>query len=187
MRCLLCERWSFRLVCKECQRTFLRPRICERKLFGDFKVYSFYPYSEIKELLLTKHSAIGRGVYKILAQNSLRLFAKKLDIKANVIPVDDRIDGGYSHTAILANSMRTSYLTPRFASLRAKNRVNYSGKSLAYRLKNPRDFRYSGPKEKIILVDDIVTTGTTLKEAYSVCYKEGAEVLFALVLADARE
>ncbi len=187
MRCLLCERWSFRLVCKECQRSFLQPRISQRKLFGDFTVYSFYPYSEIKELLLTKHSAIGRGVYKILAQNSLRLFAKKLDIKANVIPIDDRIDGGYSHTAILANSMRTSYLTPRFASLRAKNRVNYSGKSLAYRLKNPRDFRYSGPKEKIILVDDIVTTGTTLKEAYSVCYKEGAEVLFALVLADARE
>ena len=187
MRCLLCERWSLPLICKACQRRFLQPRISQRKLFGDFTVYSFYPYSEIKDLLLTKHTPIGRGVYKILAQNSLRLFAKEFSSQAFVIPIDDLIEGGYSHTAILARALRSSYLTPLYGSLRARNRVNYSGKSLAYRLQNPRNFHYRGPKSEIILVDDIVTTGTTLKEAYSVCYGEGADVLFALVLADARE
>ena len=38
----------------------------------------------------------------------------------------------------------------------------------------------------VILVDDIVTTGTTILEARDTLQKVGVDVLFALVLADAR-
>ena len=41
--------------------------------------------------------------------------------------------------------------------------------------------------KKIVLVDDIVTTGLTLKEAKNFLESKGAEVLYALVLANARE
>ena len=38
----------------------------------------------------------------------------------------------------------------------------------------------------VILVDDIVTTGTTILEARDTLQKAGVDVLFALVLADAK-
>ena len=39
----------------------------------------------------------------------------------------------------------------------------------------------------IVLIDDIVTTGSTLKEAHDALKKHDVNVLFALVLADAKE
>jgi len=66
----------------------------------------------------------------------------------------------------------------------ARNLESYSGKTLQFRLENPRDFVYKGKKEvEVILVDDIVTTGTTLQEAAKVLKQNGVNVLFALTLA----
>ena len=39
----------------------------------------------------------------------------------------------------------------------------------------------------VILIDDIVTTGSTLEEAHDALKKHDVNVLFALVLADAKE
>ncbi len=39
----------------------------------------------------------------------------------------------------------------------------------------------------ILLIDDIVTTGLTLKEAYYTTKAKGASPIAALVLADARD
>jgi competence protein ComFC len=66
--------------------------------------------------------------------------------------------------------------------------MSYSGQSLEFRLSNPRKFTYTGKKNiDAILVDDIITTGTTLQEAMIVLKKNGVRVQFALTLADARE
>jgi competence protein ComFC len=185
MRCLLCSRWSLGLICGGCRRTLLSPQLHKRELLPGFFVYSFYPYDEIKDLLLTKHHHIGAEIYRILAKTAIAPFAKELDLKAYAIPVDDRLKGGYSHTAILAKAMRSGSIRPRYAALTAASDISYSGKDLAYRLTHPRGFRYRGPKDALILVDDIVTTGTTLKEAWSVCSTAGAQPLFAVTLADA--
>lgn len=186
MRCILCSRWSFAHICTGCQERFLKPDIKKFRLFKDFEVVSFYGYSEIEELLKTKHTYVGAYIYKILAANSFKIFAKNFTQKAFVVPVDDKISGGYSHTAILAKSLKSGYLKPLYNVLPAKNRINYSGKPLDFRLKNPRDFQYRGRAGDIVLVDDIITTGTTLKEAYSVLKKAGANPLFALTLATAK-
>ncbi len=188
MRCLLCLGWSLSHVCTKCQRTFLSPEPQKRELFKDFFVYSFYPYSQIKELLLTKHTYLGAYIYTILAKNSFAHFAKAFSAKVLAVPVDDRVGKrGFSHTAILAKSLKSGLVTPRYRTLLAKNRVHYAAKSLRYRLAHPRGFSYTGARGDIILVDDIVTTGSTLKEAYSVCKSFGANPVMALVLADARE
>ena len=40
--------------------------------------------------------------------------------------------------------------------------------------------------KKIILFDDLITTGLTLKEAQKLLAEKGAEVLMAFVLSDAK-
>ncbi|BCD59777.1 MULTISPECIES: ComF family protein [unclassified Nitratiruptor] len=188
MRCLVCQDFSWQIICRTCQTTLLKPTIKRRKIFDQFEVISFYEYSEIAPLLHTKHHYIGASVFTIMARNSFVHFAQHFDQKATAIAIDDRIErSGYSHTAILAHALKSAMIQVCYGALQAKHDVSYSGKSLQYRLQHPRGFQYKGPKDDIILVDDIVTTGTTLQEAYSAAKREGANPLFALTLADAQE
>ncbi len=188
-KCILCKKYSLDVVCKECRYEFLTPSFYKRELERDFYVYSFYKYSEISYLLHTKHTFYGSKVYKILAKSSFFLFAKDFKYRQKVfaLPIDDKATYLYSHTAILAKSLKSPFIKPIFNALRAKNNISYSKKTLDFRLKNPRDFVYKYKKDiDVILVDDIVTTGTTLKEAKELLEKENINVLFALTLADAR-
>ena len=105
-----------------------------------------------------------------------------------IVGIDEDVKSGYSHVALLTNAMKIKHSKPLYASLRAKNKVNYSGKTLQYRLDNPRDFVYYGPSNiDVILIDDIITTGITLQEAQNVLKAHGVNVLFALTLADVEE
>jgi competence protein ComFC len=121
-----------------------------------------------------------------LAKETFKILSKS-ESKTFLIPIDDYLNGSYSHTAILANELKKYGYTPLYNRLHAKNRVSYSGKPLSFRLANPRDFEYRGPSSiSVILVDDIVTTGTTLQEAQK-CLKEySVNVDFAFVLADVK-
>jgi len=108
--------------------------------------------------------------------------------KIFIVGVDEKIKNGYSHVAVMTNQMKNSYSLIQHASLLSQNSVNYAGKTLQYRLNNPRNFIYSGYKNiDVILVDDIITTGLTLQEAQRRLKKDNVTVDFALVLADAKE
>ena len=147
-------------------------------------VISFYSYQDIEPFLLTKHLPHGWFIYRILAKETFKILSKPKS-KTFVIPVDDYLSGSYSHTAILAKELKNYSYYPLYNTLIARNRVSYAGKPLSFRLANPRDFEYRGPSSiDTILVDDIVTTGTTLSEVYSILIKSDINVLYAFVLAD---
>lgn len=188
MKCLLCENPSLFHICRSCQKTFLRPTLTKRKLLSNIEVLSFYKYSEIKNLLHTKHSDLGFYIYSILAQNALKEFAKEFTFTNQVasIPIDDMPMSGYSHTAILNKSLKSDFIKPLYNKLRATNRVSYAGKSKEFRLLNPRNFELGYlSQNEVILVDDIITTGATLTQAVQTLQTQGKEVLFCLTLADA--
>ena len=190
MKCLLCKRYSLFHICKTCQIEHLHPTPKRRKLFGELEVISFYRYSQIKELLHTKHTDLGYHIYTILARNSLALFAQEFVYKREVavLAIDEKPKGLYSHTALLSQHCKAKYLSPQHTRLIARNDISYSGKSKTFRVQNPREFilRPFSHRE-CILVDDIITTGTTLSEAVTTLAKAGKETLLCLTLADARD
>ncbi|BDY12524.1 ComF family protein [Hydrogenimonas cancrithermarum] len=184
MRCLSCRRLSFSLLCSVCREHYLKPEPRIRKLETGLEVISFYAYDEIEPFLLTKHLPHGWFIYRILAKEAFKALSQTKRTTF-AIPVDDDPSGGYSHTAILAKGLKRYGYRPLFGRLHAQNRLSYSGQPLAFRVQNPRDFRYTGPTNiDAVLVDDIITTGLTLKEAHGRLLQHGVDLLGAFVLAD---
>lgn len=184
----MCERLSFSHICSPCQETLLSPTLYKRKILGSIPVYSFYPYHEIEPLLLTKHTDLGYYIYTILAKRSLGAFAREWEYENRVasIGIDDHAASGYSHTAVLNRALKSSNITPHYGKLRATKEYKYAGKSVEERLMNPRQFLYNPFDEnEVILVDDIVTTGTTLSEASELLHASGKKVILCLTLTDA--
>ena len=188
MKCMMCENLSLTHICSPCQETFLTPSIYKRKIYNNIEVISFYKYSEIKKLLHTKHTDLGFYIYSILAQKSFKKFADDFNFPNPItsLAIDDNILNGYSHTALLNKELKSEYIRPLYNKLRENNRASYSGKSKEFRLLNPRDFELKNFKEsEMILVDDIITTGSTLTQAIQTMHQNKKEVLFCLTLADA--
>ncbi|MGH2327800.1 ComF family protein [Campylobacter taeniopygiae] len=190
MKCLNCGGFALLCFCNDCSQELSDFSLGVRILEDNFKVYSFYKYHEIKHLLHSKHHFYGYFVFHFLARLSFAKFKNFFspDQKINVIALDDRVENLlYSHSAILAKYLKTQFIKPVFGALYSQNSLKYSGKSLAYRQKNKRNFkllkRISYP---VILIDDIVTSGSSLLEAKKFLEKNKISVLFALVLADAK-
>jgi competence protein ComFC len=182
MFCLTCNSFSFEIICKKCQKNLLTPTIQKRD-----DIVSFYSYEEIEPLLKYKYHPFGSRVFKILAKNSFKKFSEVYKEKIISLSIDDKVKKGYSHTAILNHSLKSKFITPQYKKLIAKNKIQYAGKSLKFRLENPRNFKYKGKRDiSVILVDDVVTTSTTLKEAKKVLANYGVKVEFCIVLVDKR-
>jgi len=150
-------------------------------------IVSFYYYDEIEFLIKYKYHPFGSRVFKLLAKNSFKLFSQVYKEKVYSISIDDNVKKGYSHTAILNHALKSKYITPLYKKLLSKNDVSYAGKDLKFRMNNPRNFVYTGPKNiDVILVDDVVTTGITLNEAKKVLKENNVNVIFSMVLTDKR-
>jgi competence protein ComFC len=188
VRCQLCLNLSWQPLCKNCLNTILAPIPSKRVLSSGLEVYSFYKYSEIKNLLHTKHTYQGAKVFSLLSKNALLPFIKNLTCKdIFALPIDDHVRSGYSHSAILVKELAL-HLKPLYGKLRARNHTRYSGQKLHVRKREKRDFVLTCKGGiDVILVDDIITTGTTLEEAYLTCKEAHVNVLCALTLADAKE
>ncbi|KIM04006.1 MAG: phosphoribosyltransferase [Sulfurovum sp. AS07-7] len=191
MRCLICHNLSLSTFCKDCKKSILKPDMTKRQI-GMLDVYSFYKYTHIQELIHTKHTPLGYKVFNALAKLSFTPFIDSFLSVDNreiyIIGIDENPKNSFSHVAVLTHAMKRRNAKVQHTSLLASSNMSYSGQSLEFRLSNPRKFTYTGKKNiDAILVDDIITTGTTLQEAMIVLKKNGVRVQFALTLADARE
>lgn len=190
MKCLLCAKWSWRVVCPACL-SWLEITLQKREIEG-FIVYSFYDFDEVRDILHYKYEVVGSKVIAILAKKAARFFATQAPSLGALgvagIPLDDEPSRGYSHTAIIARAFQKAGIAPLYGALRARNRTSYAGKSLEFRQKNPRKFHFKMTKkiESAILIDDLITTGSTMLEARETLEKHGVSVLFGICLSDAR-
>jgi len=120
---------------------------------------------------------------EILAKESIAKFFELYPEKLNIVPIDDNPSKGFAHTAVLANSIKGHNIL--YSTLHSQNDVHYAGKDLEFRLNNPKDFKYTGDENiDVVLIDDVVTSGSTINEAKEVLKKHNVNVLFSVVLAN---
>ena len=187
MRCQLCLNLSWHPLCKNCLNTVLISTPNKRVLEDGLVVYSAYNYKDIKNLLHTKHTYHGAKIFAQLTKHALLPLVKTFTCRdVFSLPIDDHTRSGYSHSAVIADELR-SIIKPLYSKLRAKNKKRYSGQTLHVRTQNRRDFTLTCKENlDIILIDDIITTGNTLKEANATCKQNGLNVLFAITLANTK-
>lgn len=188
MKCLSCENLSFQIICKTCQENLLSPSFHKRELEANFFNYSFYSFSEIEDFIISKYHPYGDRVFNILAKLSFKKFAQNFEFDELVysIGIDEHTRHEFSQTAILSRHLKSNFIKPLYSKLLATNQVKYAGHDLDFRKNNKRKFKTELTNKKIILVDDLITTGTTILEAKKILEKRNNEVLFSLTLADAK-
>ncbi len=194
MRCFSCDNFSIEPICKECVKDFLIPEMIEEEI-GNLEVVSFFDYYLTVEFIKSKYISSGYRIYKFLAKKYfapfLKAYVENIDSdKLYIIGVDENVERGYSNVALLSHyaTLKNPKAIPLHNALKAKNRVQYAGQSLEFRLENPREFVYTGPENiDAIIIDDTTTTGTTLEQAHRVLKEHNVNVHFALTLANAKE
>ncbi|RXJ86829.1 ComF family protein [Arcobacter sp. CECT 8985] len=189
MRCLSCQKLSFNIICKSCQKKYLQPSFHKREIERNFFNYSFYALSDIEDLINSKYYFFGDRVFNILAKLSFKKFAQNFIFHKQIyaIAIDDHTKHGFSHTSILTKHLKSNTIKTIPNLLQAQNRVKYAGKDLKFRQNNPRKFKLANIHDKTtILCDDLITTGATILEGKKVLEEKNNQVLFSLTLADAK-
>lgn len=190
MRCILCQRLNIKIFCKSCEREYLIPEV-KIRLIQDIRVYSFYDKDVCDLFLSSKYYAIGSKVYKALSDLSAQCFQKYLlanqllssNTKPISLGIDSQLKRAYSHTAILLRSFNQIF-QPNYTQLHAKNSVQYAGMSLEFRKNHPKGLTYSLGEKTCVVLDDIITTGTSMLEARDVIRAGGGKFLFGVTLFD---
>lgn len=96
---------------------------------------------------------------------------------------------GYNQSALLAKALSAGSGIPWQDCLRrVRDTPHQTGQNRAQRLQNVRDAfalvrGQSVAGKRILLVDDVFTTGTTLRECAQVLWQNGAEAIFCVTLA----
>lgn len=187
MRCIVCEALSLRAICTACQEEFLVPKI-QIRLIKNIKVYTFYSFDSLQFLLNSKYYSIGSRIYAIMAKRAMLHFKNHLPhpIKETTyaLGIDSPVYNAYSHTAIILYTFRKIF-TPIYGELEAQNKVKYAGKSLEFRRNNPRGLIYKSGNIDCVVMDDVITTGTSMLEARDVITKGGGNFLYGIALCDA--
>ena len=175
-------------LCQECQKN----PPCFNRLFAP----TLYEGVMRKAIHLLKYNAkkgVLRGIEKVIKIyfNSLTFLSSDLIIP---IPLHKKrlkqrgfnqsellalIIAKYLHIKLVNNNLERIKPTPSQIALNRKERIkNMKG---AFRLKNEEELR----GKNILLVDDVYTTGTTVKEASKTIIKARPKEIYVFVLARA--
>lgn len=198
LRCLNCRREDFWL-CQDCLEKLPIDPSYER--FEKILVFSASDYEKIiiKKIIKTcKFSSIPELAViagKLLVRGVLQfpeikdLLSEKNNLVLMPIPLSARRqrERGFNQSLLIAQELSNYFSLPILDQLKKSERQAQSELSANKRTKNIKNaFSWYGgslTEQKIILVDDVVTTGATLAEAAKVLKKAGAKKVIALAVA----
>ena len=151
------------------------------------KIIKTCKFSSIQELAQAAGKLLVRGVLKFPEIKDLLEHEDNLLIIP--IPLSSRrqAERGFNQSLIIAQELSSYFNIPVLDKLKKLERQAQSELSANKRTKNITDaFSWTGENLagfKIILVDDVVTTGATLAEAAKVLKKAGAKKVIGLAVA----
>ncbi|WP_333589225.1 ComF family protein [Ligilactobacillus acidipiscis] len=171
------------LPCKDCQRW---SKMGEAALLGN---QALYVYNEAMKSYMQRYKFNGDYQWRLIFQDKFSQFVTKSYCK-NVlyvlIPVDQITykTRGFNQVAGLLQNVKVSNL---LAFKTTKAHIKQSTKTRQARMETAQPFKYCGKKrltgQKVILIDDIYTTGRTLYHAKHVLQQNGASQVRSLTLA----
>lgn len=190
-------------VCKKNSLNSLTHQLCLRKLDIDGVCYLFYYNGLLKKIiknfkyrLATK---VGYELFNVIKPNVINRLSFYKDLNGNVVlqPIplskDKFNERGFNQALLIAKFMNR-YLNLTIADFltrvkETKPQANMKTKLDRFRnlkgafgIKPGTDTRQI-KKLRIILIDDVITTGSTVKEAAKVLKKNGALKVYVLALA----
>jgi ComF family protein len=176
--------------CLECgQRVVEKCRIKEHSRLIKYLIsFGFYEDEFLKRIVL-----LGKDGYQEIFEDLgeiMSSFLKNYDFKdcyVAFVPVTKRklIDRGFNQSEILAEKIAKNLDLKIFSDLiKIKDTEDQAKLDFEKRLNNLKDvFKVkSNPPKKIILIDDVKTTGSTLKECAKVLKEAGAREIIALTI-----
>lgn len=186
-KCPVCGRFYFSpsardVICSECRKR--RPPFLIHRSAGVYE-------GKLREaILLYKYGAI-EYLARPLARFASSLNGEIWDVDC-IVPVPahrKRIrERGFDHTLELAKELgRIKGISVKRVLKRTRYTPPQAGLSRTDRLKNPRgsfSIREKFPCKKVLLLDDVWTTGSTIREASSVLKNAGYTVLALTIARD---
>lgn len=163
MVCLACGRFAAR-VCRECVRG-LRP--APEGAFGDLLVRSAFVHDTSARALVRRLKYEGvEGAAVVLAEAMVPLLPANSEA---LVPVprslSRRVQFGMDQSFVLAKAVSKGSGLP-VARMLAASPVHLANAGRRKDRRRPPRFRaLAGPTANVVLVDDVLTTGTTLRAA----------------------
>lgn len=196
--CALCEREiDFReILCQDCREkilgTFPIMSVDKKFRFLD-KLWAFTKYDEIRDIIIKYKFTPRIRLSKILSKALYEIYQLSPELKdifhVTFVPStkSSKLQRGFDHTAKLAyefSKISNVELLRPLKAINKKPQVELDGKA---RISNViGKYKIAEMKiipEKIILIDDIVTTGSTIDECAKILKSIGIKEIHGLTLA----
>jgi len=171
------------IICEDCSKKFQRAEIKEEDISVLDKITSLYTYNEAMRDYLHQFKFLQDVALASVFANGIRSHLPK---DAVIVPIpmhrEQRITRTFGHIDELLSSAHIPYI-----HLLEKTGTEVMGeKTKVERLTMKPLFKLIAPlsieQKTVILVDDIYTTGTTLRHAASVLKEAGAKRVEAVTL-----
>ena len=201
--CLTCGKISHKIICQKCKNNIEKHAIYKiqstenRKFYFENQIYIFNYENYIRNLILSYKFHDKSYLYKIFAEiiiknEKIYSFLKKYDIMTQVpIHKKRKKQRGYNQSELIAKEIAKNIENISYEKnilIKNKNTLPQSTLNKNERYKNVQGVYEIINKErienkKIILFDDIITTGNTANECAKILKENGAKEVLLLTIA----
>lgn len=197
--CLICEeeREPDSFICSHCRENFEIHRGLREVGCKQIPVYDSLVYNRFFRARYAEYKFQGKNFYdRVFAQYLVKTYKDNgLDVDILVyVPMHYRseCERGYNQSALLAYEMGDILGIPVISAVRKKKRtlrqidMDLEGRRTnvqgAFSVVNSEVIK----DKKVLVIDDIITTGATLSEMFQVLYEQQPVSLAGLVLASSK-
>jgi len=203
--CFSCLNYSKNYLCLDCLKKInFKPNLncleCDQKVFDSCRIkehstlikylisFGFYENEFLQELIL-----LGKNGYKEIFKDFGEIISEFLknynfhNYYLTFVPItrEKLITRGFNQSEVLAQAIASKLELKIFSDLvkikKTEDQVKLDFQKRLSNLKNVFKVK-SAPPKKIILIDDVKTTGATLKECAKVLKESGTKEIIALTI-----